>query len=292
MGIRLSYLGVEATNLDAWQKFGDLVGFQAERTPSELIFRVDERARRIVVSKGAGDDARYIGWEVDSESELESRARKLRDGGTAVSDGTAEEAKLRAVNRFVRFTEPSGMPMELACGAQVAGAPFKSSQIKHGFATGPLGLGHIVIPTDDYKKSEAFCIEYLGGALSDHIVAAMPNGKFEAAFLHMNPRHHSVAFVTAPVPRTKRIHHFMIQCNDIEDVGRAYDRLKAAGVSFGMTLGQHTNDRQVSFYAQTPSGFFMEMGAGGIEVDDATWKPTTYNATSFWGHERQPVAGH
>jgi 2,3-dihydroxybiphenyl 1,2-dioxygenase len=287
MGIRMSYLGVEASDLEAWQKFGELLGFQAERAPSALFLRVDDHARRIIVTQGALDDAAFIGWETDSEAELDQAAKMLRDGGVAVSDGTAEEGKLRAVKRFVKFADPSGVPMELACGAATAAAPFESAQIKYGFLTGKLGLGHVVIPTDDYKKSEAFCIKYLGGVLSDHIVAAMPNGQFQAAFLHMNPRHHSIAFVTAPVPRTKRIHHVMIQCNDIEDVGRAYDRLKAAGVKFGMTLGQHTNDRQVSFYAETPSGFFMEIGAGGIEIDDATWKPEVHNATSFWGHERQ-----
>jgi hypothetical protein len=122
---------------------------------------------------------------------------------------------------------------------------------------GQQGLGHIVVPTDDYKKGEAFCVKYLNGALSDHIFVPMPNGTFEASFLHMNPRHHSIGYVQAPIPKTKRIH-----------------------------LGQHTNDKMVSFYAQTPSGFFMEFGAGGIAVDEATWVPTQYESTSYWGHDR------
>ena len=35
----------------------------------------------------------------------------------------------------------------------------------------------------------------------------------------------------------------------------------------------------------TPSGFEIEYGAGGREVDDATWQVETYDATSLWGHK-------
>lgn len=286
MALRMSYLGIEAADIDAWQRFGDLAGFQAEREQDALFFRLDERARRIIATKGARDDVAFVGWEVDSAAELDTHVKQMKDGGVTVQDGTAAEAKLRAVDRLVRFSDPAGTPMELAIGAKSAAAPFRSQHVKHGFLTGQQGLGHIVVPTDDYKKNEAFCMKYLNGMLSDHIFVPMPNGAFEASFLHMNPRHHSIAYVQAPIPRTKRIHHFMVQCNQIEDMGRAYDRLKAAGTKFGMTIGQHTNDKQVSFYAQTPSGFFMEFGAGGIAVDDATWVPTQYEATSYWGHDR------
>jgi 2,3-dihydroxybiphenyl 1,2-dioxygenase len=286
MGFRLSYLGVEASDLDAWQRFADLVGFQSARERDGLILRTDERARRIVVAPGAADDVTRVGWEVDSAAEFDASVKRLQGGGVAVAEGTPAEAEVRAVERFVKFADPAGTPMELALGAKTAGTPFQSAEIKHGFLTGNLGLGHIVIPTTDHEAGAAFCRKYLNGMLSDTIVVPMPQGAFQASFLHMNPRHHSVAYVQAPIPRTKRIHHFMVQCNEIEDVGRAYERLIAAGTNFGMKLGQHTNDKNVSFYAQTPSGFFMEMGAGGILVDDATWVPTTLNATSFWGHER------
>ena len=69
-------------------------------------------------------------------------------------------------------------------------------------------------------------------------------------------------------------------------------------MNFGMTLGQHTNDRVLSFYVQTPSGFLMEFGAGGITVDDATWTPVDWETSSYWGHNvlmppaPVPVVGH
>jgi hypothetical protein len=42
-----------------------------------------------------------------------------------------------------------------------------------------------------------------------------------------------------------------------------------------------------SFYAKSPSGFFVENGWGGRIIDPATWEPhETTNGPSFWGHER------
>ena len=34
------------------------------------------------------------------------------------------------------------------------------------------------------------------------------------------------------------------------------------------TLGMHTNDKTISFYAGTPAGFAVEYGTGGILIDD------------------------
>ena len=51
-----------------------------------------------------------------------------------------------------------------------------------------------------------------------------------------------------------------------------------------LAVGQHTNDKELSFYAMTPSGFEWEVGWNPIVVDEATWEPTTYQGISIWGH--------
>jgi len=53
------------------------------------------------------------------------------------------------------------------------------------------------------------------------------------------------------------------------------------------TLGRHTNDWMTSFYAHSPSGFFVEYGWGARVIDPDTWQPhETFDGPSFWGHER------
>ena len=51
-----------------------------------------------------------------------------------------------------------------------------------------------------------------------------------------------------------------------------------------LSVGQHTNDKELSYYAMTPSGFEWEVGWNPIVVDESTWKPTTHQGISIWGH--------
>ena len=71
----------------------------------------------------------------------------------------------------------------------------------------------------------------------------------------------------------------------MDEVGLAFDRAVKAGVPIMQTIGRHPNDRMLSFYAKTPSGFQFEFGWGGREVDDATWQEgSVYDRISDWGH--------
>ena len=64
----------------------------------------------------------------------------------------------------------------------------------------------------------------------------------------------------------------------------SYQRVKELGFHMALAVGQHTNDRELSYYAMTPSGFEWEVGWNPIVVDENTWEPTTYQGISIWGH--------
>ena len=80
----------------------------------------------------------------------------------------------------------------------------------------------------------------------------------------------------------------MVEYKNLDDVGQGYDLLQynqKNGIAY--TLGRHTNDYMTSFYAHTPSGFFIENGWGGRIIDPTIWVPhETNEGPSFWGHER------
>ena len=77
----------------------------------------------------------------------------------------------------------------------------------------------------------------------------------------------------------------MIEAKTRADVDAAYERMQGADVPVSATLGQHTNDKVISFYMQSPGGFDVEFGWDGLVVDPATWKPTAHTTPSQWGHE-------
>lgn len=290
MSLKLAYMGLDATDLDAWRDFGSVIGFQIEDVPGALVLRLDEKARRIVVRKSDQDDFAYCGWDEGSADAFEARLARLRAGGVDVQLGDAAGAGERAVEAYASFDDPNGFRQEIAYGQRDAAAPFASTNMPGGFATGDGGFGHILVKVPDYRASEAFALEFMDGKISDHIFLGEGEGRTEMAFIHMNERHHSVAFYQGVIPAAKKIHHFMVEAPSFEDVGRTYERAQAAGIPITISIGQHSNDRELSFYCVTPSGFWMEVGAGGVHVDDAVWRPTEYDQISSWGHKFQPPA--
>ena len=148
-----------------------------------------------------------------------------------------------------------------------------------------MGLGHCVVRVRDRAAAERWYCDVLGFKLSDRIVCEIGGFQVDIAFLHVNPRHHSIA-LGEMMP--KRIHHVMFQVGSMDDVGLAFDRCTDNRVPITQTLGRHPNDKMFSFYAMTPSGFEFEYGWGARNVDDATWEPTTYDHISEWGHKRLP----
>ena len=163
--------------------------------------------------------------------------------------------------------------------------PFTSVAGVSGFVTGEEGIGHVVMTTPDIAGTRAFYQDILGFRLSDIIrMSAGPGRSIDMEFYHCNPRHHTLALV--PVAAPKRLHHFMLQVNTLDEVGFALERAEAAGATITATLGRHTNDHMVSFYARTPSGFEVEYGYGARTVDEATWRVARHDAPSSWGHKR------
>ncbi|MEG2817209.1 MAG: VOC family protein, partial [Comamonas sp.] len=66
---------------------------------------------------------------------------------------------------------------------------------------------------------------------------------------------------------------------------RAMDRMKAQNVQLTATLGQHTNDKMISFYMRSPSNFDVEYGFGGAIVDWEQHITHEFTAVSLWGHD-------
>lgn len=273
--MQLGYLAFEVSDRAAWHAFfTEVIGLVHA---GDGRYRMDGHAWRYRLLDGPADDLAAVGWEVD-EATAAAALGRLRAAGVAVEE--ADAAELGAQARW-RFVDPAGNPTELVVGLPRAAEPCVSPVVPRGFVADALGLGHLVLASPDKAASVAFYAELLGVRLSDHIVTTFHGHAVDISFFHANARHHSVAFGG---PQKKRLHHVMFEVHTLDDVGLAFDRCLRAGVRLFQTIGRHPNDRMVSFYAFTPSGFQFEYGWGGREVDDATWSPTTYGQISEWGH--------
>lgn len=280
----LGYLGLEISDLKAWRTLAERqLGLQwVDRADGTADLRIDNYATRIRLHEGPRDDLAYTGWEVRDENALESLAARLEKRGVAVSRPREDTAD-RRVHDLIRFVDPEGNVHEAFYGPlQKASDPFVSPA-GVTFKTGQQGLGHVVLSCRDKPVMMGFFREVLGFRLSDHILTeVIPGRPVEISFLRCNNRHHSLAL--APVPIPKKLVHLMVEASSIDDVGRALHRCMAAGTHLTFTLGRHSNDNMLSFYPLTPSGFDVEFGWGGLEVDDDSWHVLTHDKNSAWGH--------
>jgi 2,3-dihydroxybiphenyl 1,2-dioxygenase len=277
----LGYVGVRTADIEEWETYATrFLGMQlVDTSRGALALRMDDRKQRLIVSADAGEAVGFYGWEVADGAALEALAAHLEKHDVAVARGSRALADERRVKELIVFHDPIGNRLEAFHGAEVATEPFKPGRSISGFRTGPLGMGHAVLTTARLDEVMPFYTDILGFRLSDYILRP-----FKAYFFHLNPRHHSLAFVDTG---NNGVHHLMVELCYLDDVGQAYDLALRDPQSIGATFGRHTNDEMTSFYSLSPSKFMVEYGWGGRSIDPASWIPQERaDGPSLWGHDR------
>jgi 2,3-dihydroxybiphenyl 1,2-dioxygenase len=287
----LAYVVIAANDLVAWKSFAqDIVGLgTCEADKDALGLRLDDHPWRLLVEQGADDDLTHAGWDLGSEAQLEDYVADLRAKGADVREEGADLAARRCVQRLFSLADPNGYRHEFysgRTGLTADGGNLSPILRGPGFVIDDLGIGHILPVSKDYEDGLKFYRDVLGLRYSDRIRQQVAPGIYaDATFFHTaTGRHHSLA--TGAFPSPKRLNHLMLEYRDMNDVGLACDRAKKAGIPIVLELGHHPNDQMFSFYMRTPSGFGIELGYGGIVIDQATWQPQVYDVMSDWGHAR------
>jgi 2,3-dihydroxybiphenyl 1,2-dioxygenase len=283
---QLGYLGIGVSDLPAWRDFAcNVLGLQesGRGQGDSVFFRIDGYHHRFEMIPSGEDDLLFAGWEVKDAAALRQVAARLRAIGTDVVDGTAGQAAARRVVGLIRCKDPDGLDVEVYYGPFREDRPFNAPRAIAGFKAEELGFGHIVLQVADPAAILRFYRDGLGVKLSDYIYLTRGGTRREVTFTHCNPRHHSLAFAKR-TDGAKRLSHFMVEVNELDDVGYAIDLAEQRGMTMGK-LGKHTNDRMISFYVTSPSGFNVEYGWGGLLIqDEAAWNIRHYEAASTGGH--------
>ena len=283
--VSFGYAVIDTTDLPAWRTFAEnILGMQvAEESDERLLLRMDGKTYRYDVRASDRNGLRAVGLEVKNAAALTELCARLDDAGYTTTPATPELLEERRVRGLAAFADPDGtMSIELYHGLLEAHEPFYSV-VGNEFVADDLGIGHVLQVVSDVDTYRHLYMDLLGYRLSDEIRTGP--GRF-ATFLHCNGRHHSFAFSTADEIRPQGVGHLMVEVTDLDMVGRAYDKGLRGEAKIIGTLGKHTNDKMISMYVRTPSGFGIEYGVGGIVVDDATWIPRLYDEAHYWGHDK------
>ncbi len=283
---KLSYLGFNVSDFSQWHTIlFDILGLEARQDSpqGQIQLRMDSHHHRFTFFESDTNSTAFVGWEVDSIDQFHALYQHLQQMGIGVELASPQDKEARQVLELMKFRGPDNVAMEVCFAPFHDNQPYEPSCTRFGqYVTGDQGLGHILYCHSDTEAALTFYRDALGMRISDYIHW----DEARATFLHCNPRHHSLA-ICNPCFGTGagELNHFMLQADNIDDVGQAYDRVAAMDVPLVLTLGKHTNDQMTSFYMVTPSGFAIEYGYGGAEIhDDEAWEIALYNAPKVWGH--------
>jgi 2,3-dihydroxybiphenyl 1,2-dioxygenase len=279
--LNLGYLGVTVPDVAAWMTFGrDILG--ASMTTSEDgqtgYMKIDERVWRVAFHEGERGSLAYLGFEVQGPAELRQAGNVLKDHGVDAEYIEGDRAADRRVHALLRLHDPAGNTVEVFYG-QHNDYTFHSPLGVSRFVTGPQGLGHAVMGVGDLDATLDFYLTAFGFKISDLAV----QGRARTIFLRCGTREHTLAMFELDPARAPRLHHFMLETGELDDVGQAYDRIFDNDVPLALTLGRHTNDSMVSFYCKSPAGFQIEYGWQGRQMTPSD-AATTMVKGDVWGH--------
>lgn len=280
----LGYLGIGVRDLGAWKAFAsEVLGLEvvSGEDPRRCAFRMDYWFERFIVIENGIDDLAFAGWRVANQETFDEVAHRLRRAEIPYEIASTQQAADRHVLGLMTLADPCGVPIEIFFGPRIEPSlPFHPGRRRHGpFVTGESGLGHIVTDVGDPKKCEEFYVGILGMRGSIEYELNRQGTHAVMHFMSCNPRQHSLAF--ANFRGRQRLSHVMTETARLDDVGLTRDIVKRRGVPIRLDLGQHHNDRAVSFYFVTPSGWNWEVGWGVVPpTGQAEW-----GRAGIWGHE-------
>lgn len=290
--VHLGYMVVESQRMTAWHRFGaDAIGLHVDELDSDTLrFRLDENECRFLIRRGRAEDVAAVGWQVDDHETFDQIIGRVVSAGVPIEEGTPEETALRGVERLWRFRGPKGIHQEIFTTPLTASAPLRMRN--SGFVTGEGGMGHLAMTSRDPRGIHQYFNAIFDSRLTDYVDENISGLKLKIRFLRVNERHHSVAVANVQGlridPIRTKVQHVNIQAASLEDMLGSFERVTALGFKMAWSVGQHTNDRELSFYCVTPSGFELELGWNPLTITpelEAAWKVVTHQGISTWGHK-------
>lgn len=291
----IGYLRIGIEDPSSWINFGTqvlgLMEAPREDANGARFLRMDDHPFRFMVEPASDEGLLACGLEFRNKEDWQDCCAVLEAAGHSVQVGSSEQAARRCVTGYVSTLDPSGNTLELYYGRRIDYVPFNSPVGISSFVTGDgftgdMGFGHAVIPAPDTAVTVTYYTELIGLGISDDLYPPMPEGAPETriVFMHAdNPRQHSLALYNHPHP--SNVVHIMVEVENLDEVGLAIDRAKAAGVPIIASLGRHINDNMCSFYMMGPAGIAVEFGYDGLLVDWDNYTQTVSTEGDLWGHE-------
>lgn len=244
---RIGHAALAVTDLERSVRFyTDLIGLElVERREGQAFLRCSSDHHNVLLQQGPVAGLLRVGFQLASLEDLRKARAHFEAAGLAPADVPAQEAADLRQGPSFRVREPgSGLTLEYY--AQMVQMPQAFQPRLAHIAR----LGHVLVTTPDYERALENFTTTFNFRVSDHTPG-------HSAFLRCfpNPYHHSFGVAKG---RERHLHHVNFMVGSIDDVGRAMNRLRKAGVEIVFGPGRHFASGSIFLYFLDPDGLTLE----------------------------------
>ena len=280
---RLAYVALNVTDINKSIAFysGQLgLNVHVERQGEKVGLRCDQYAMSLVLYQEDVAGLRRGCFQVASTEDLQLAKAHFQSRSYECWDIPSTEIEFLNIAGGFRVHEPiTGVTFEyIDCMVEPPKVLDQSlAKIQR--------LGHVVIRTNKLDEAWAVMNNDFGLLSSDFVV-----DKAVWARCYPNPFHHSFAMVKSDSPG---LHHVNFMVSEIDDVGRARNRLINAGVDIVFGPGRHMPSGSVFLYFLDPDGMTAEFSFGMEEFSEenpreARMLENSAQTMDLWGGMPKP----
>jgi 2,3-dihydroxy-p-cumate/2,3-dihydroxybenzoate 3,4-dioxygenase len=254
---RLGYAALQVTDLAASLHFYiSLMGLQlASSTTTQAWLRCSDKPHDLILEQGEIAGLARVGFELESADELGKAFAHVSALGLKPAWSPSELTAENQADAAFRFRNPTtGLELDFYVRQTVAASPYEAKVAKIA------RLGHVVLNVKSYTDAQRFWVEQLGFVVSDHVPGRI-------AFLRCFPNrlHHSFALLAG---ERDGLNHINFMVSDLDDIGRAMNRMKKANVPIVFGPGRHLPSGSIFLYFLDPDGMTAEYSFGMEEINE------------------------
>lgn len=253
---RLCYVVLGTPKLEESIAFyRDLMGLElcSHEAGKYAVFRCSDSSADFVLFTNKQPGLLRVGMKVKSQADLVAAAKHLEQRGYQSAPLRDEQRELFGTGPgFTVLERGTGLTFDFFDSTTTASTPFTPT------LTNIQRLGHVVIRAKELDPVWATLRDDFNFVTSDYV-------ENKAVWLrcYPNPLHHSFAVVRDD---NAGLHHINFMVSEIDDIGKARNRMADAGVDIVFGPGRHTPSGSVFLYFNDPVGMTMEFSYGMEEI--------------------------
>ncbi len=285
--VKLGYVALNVSDPERSKHFyQSLWGLDLSETGAagEQYLRCSDDHHNVVLYRGSKPGLKRIGWEMESEADLDKLAGALGRNGIQVREVDATERAPLRQGRSIRFSDPfTGATHEYYVDMhRLGGRPWTPTHTKIQ------RLGHVVLKTPRYDEAVKFYMDVLNFKVSDRVDTFIT---FMRCF--PNPFHHSFALAKS---NGGALHHVNFMVTEVDDIGKGLWRFKKNDVPVVRGPGRHPPSGSMFLYVLDPDGLMLEYSFGMEEFPEVNPRkprllPPVPESGDFWNCPTDPRGG-